>query len=77
VFLVGTFNNWDSAATPMQRNSGDEWHAAISLSPGKYEYKFIVDGEWCCDPGIADEQYAGGDAVPNAFGTKNRVIEIE
>jgi len=45
--------------------------------PGRYEYKFIVDGTWWCEPGVPDELYAGEDAVLNAFGTKNRVIEVE
>lgn len=76
VFLAGTFNNWDPAATPMQRGDGDEWLVAVALSPGTYEYKFIVDGEWCCEPGVTDEQYTGNDPVANAFGTKNRVIEV-
>ena len=76
VFLAGTFNNWDSTATPMHRDDGDEWQVAVALSSGTYEYKFIVDGEWCCEPGVADEDYAAKDAVQNAFGTKNRVIEV-
>jgi hypothetical protein len=61
----------------MQRGDGDEWNLAIPLSPGTHEYKFIVDGEWRCEPGVADEQYSGQDAVINTFGTKNRVIEVE
>lgn len=76
VFLAGTFNNWDPAATPMLRDDGGEWRVAVALSPGTYEYKFIVDGEWRCEPGVIDEQYTGKDAVANAFGTKNRVIEV-
>jgi len=76
VFLGGTFNNWDPAAIPMQREDGDEWRVVVALSPGTYEYKFIVDGDWCCEPGVADEHYTGKDAVPNACGTKNRVIEV-
>ena len=76
VFLASTFNNWDPAATPMQRDDGDEWLVAVALSPGTYEYKFIVDGEWRCEPGVADDDYTGEDAVANPFGTKNRVIEV-
>ena len=77
MFLVGTFNAWSPTATPMKVGQADEWHASLKLPPGKYEYKYIVDEIWCCEPGVADEQYVGEDAVPNAFGTKNRVIAVE
>ena len=77
VFLVGEFNKWTPTATPMEVGQADEWHASVKLPHGIYEYKYIVDGIWCCEPGVADEHYAGEDAVPNAFGTKNRVIEVE
>src|SRR4029078_372190 len=46
VFLAGQFNDWSTAATPMRRDGGDQWVADVALSPGKYEYKFIVDGQW-------------------------------
>ena len=61
----------------MQADEAGEWRAALALSPGRYEYKYIVDGIWCCQPGVADEEYAGEDAIANAFGTRNRVIQIE
>lgn len=77
VCLVGAFNAWSPTATPMEVGQTDEWHASVKLPPGIYEYKYIVDGIWCCEPGFADEHYTGEDAVPNAFGTKNRVIEVE
>jgi hypothetical protein len=60
----------------MQRDQASEWCAVLALTPGRYEYKYVVDGVWCCQPGIADEDYAGEDATANAFGTKNRVIDI-
>lgn len=52
VFLSGTFNNWSTNAAPMtQTDTG--WIATIKLEPGKYAYKYIVDGEWTSDPGNA------------------------
>ena len=47
VFLAGTFNDWDPLAIPMERDGEGNWHAAIPLRPGRYEFKFIVDGQWC------------------------------
>src|ERR1041385_7021677 len=43
--IAGSFNNWDTHKTPMQRD-GDGWKAKIPLAPGRYEYRFVVDGEW-------------------------------
>lgn len=77
MFLAGTFNSWDAAAAGMQSDQAGGWHVDFALSPGRYEYKYIVDAIWCCEPGTADEDYAGEDAIANAYGTKNRVIEIE
>jgi hypothetical protein len=49
VVLSGSFNNWSTAEQPMQLTDSG-WVACINLSPGKYYYKFIVDGRWMHDP---------------------------
>ncbi len=78
VFLAGTFNDWSEVDTPMKRGKGGNWMAALNLSPGHYEYKFVIDGQWCCRPGCADHVYAGClECVPNSFGTMNRVLEVK
>ena len=77
VFLAGTFNAWDPTVTPMQPDEAAGWYVELKLTPGRHEYKFIVDGMWCCEPGIADADYVGEDAVVNPFGTKNRVVEVD
>ena len=76
VFLAGTFNGWDPTVTPMQKNDDGEWSIQLTLAPGLYEYKFVVDGEWCCEPGQADLDTAAPDCVPNSFGTMNRQLHI-
>ncbi len=69
VYIVGTFNQWDSAANPMEHD-GDGWHlASLTLPIGRHEYKFLVDGAWCLDPECAE-------CIPNPFGSHNHVIEI-
>jgi len=48
VVLTGTFNKWDEHAFKMKKvNNG--WSLPLNLDPGKYEYKFIVDGHWTHD----------------------------
>lgn len=45
VILTGSFNNWDEDAIKMVKNDTG-WTTKMRLSPGIYEYKFIVDGQW-------------------------------
>ncbi|MCX6284352.1 MAG: hypothetical protein NTW31_08975 [Bacteroidetes bacterium] len=49
VYIAGTFNNWSTMQTPMIRcDSG--WFITLKLKPGKYSYKYIIDGKWSPDP---------------------------
>ena len=51
VSLAGSFNNWDARANPMTKDKEGNWKVAVPLSPGKYEYKFVVNGgTWMADP---------------------------
>jgi len=49
VFLAGDFNGWDPQAEPMIKR-GRQFSKCVKLAPGKYHYKYIVDGEWRTDP---------------------------
>lgn len=75
-FLAGTFNGWKPDATPMIKDGKGDWGVALDLLPGRYEFKFVVDGVWCCEPGRQEAGEGGADRVPNPFGTMNRVIEV-
>ena len=48
VFLAGSFNNWVPEKLPMQKTDSG-WIYDVKLGPGKYWYKFIVDGNWFAD----------------------------
>lgn len=52
VFISGSFNKWGTEDTPMMRVP-DGWLVKLNLKPGKYFYKFIVDGDWTTDPNNA------------------------
>jgi 1,4-alpha-glucan branching enzyme len=70
VTVVGDFNEWDPAATPMVRREGGAWTAAIPVSPGRHVYAFIVDGDrWVADP-------AAPMAPEDGFGIRNSVIVV-
>ncbi len=76
VCVAGTFNNWQPDATPMPRAENGDWTISLSLSPGRYEYKFIVDGQWCCEPARGDSAVESPGCVANEFGTSNRTLEV-
>jgi hypothetical protein len=68
VVLAGSFNGWDEHTTLMQKTK-DGWELKADLPPGRYEYKFIVDGKWMHDP-------ANQENVQNEHGTLNSVLTI-
>ena len=50
VFVAGSFNDWQPGAMPLQKGEGDRWAVELTLDPGRYEYRFVVDGRWTDDP---------------------------
>ena len=48
VLLAGSFTNWQHAALDMTKTDSG-WIAIVPLRPGKYWYKFIIDGGWTTD----------------------------
>jgi len=50
VFLVGDFNCWNRKKHEMKENDYGIYSQTLMLSPGSYQYKFIVDGQWENDP---------------------------
>ena len=69
VYLCGDFNQWSVTNLPMVRRGACHWEKRVALPPGRYEYKFIVDGKWTPDP-------SGTHEVINAFGSTNSVAEV-
>ncbi len=49
VILAGNFNDWDEQEIECYP-TGQGWQYKTKLAPGKYHYKFIVDGHWITDP---------------------------
>ncbi len=76
VFVAGTFNEWKPDATALVRDNEGTWQGLMKLPPGHYEYKFVVDGQWCCELGCEHEYHGCPKCVPNEFGTMNRVLEV-
>jgi 1,4-alpha-glucan branching enzyme len=69
VILMGDFNRWDPKTHPMRRDVDGVWRKIVMIFPGRYEYRFWVDGEWHNDPNNLQR-------CPNCFGSENNVIEV-
>jgi hypothetical protein len=71
VTVAGDFNQWQTAAHPLEDRDGDGvWSATLPLDPGRYEYMFVVDGsDWRTDPLARRHR-------PDGFGRDNAVLEI-
>ncbi|MCX5753215.1 MAG: isoamylase early set domain-containing protein [Candidatus Krumholzibacteria bacterium] len=72
VVIVGDFNNWSTTADPMyDREEKGAWSITLPLQPGRYEYKFLIDGEkWVPDPGNPEK-------IKDGFGAQNSVVEVK
>ncbi|MCF8036171.1 MAG: glycogen-binding domain-containing protein [Desulfobacteraceae bacterium] len=70
VCVSGDFNNWDEHRHLLKRKPGGFWEKTVMLPPGRYEYKFRVDGSWQIDP-------ANGLSCENIYGSRNSVIEVD
>ena len=70
IFVAGTFNEWSPLATPLTPQGDGKWVAELSLGPGKYEYRFVVDGVWTDDP-------LSSESAPNPFGGFNSVLQVQ
>jgi 1,4-alpha-glucan branching enzyme len=69
VCVAGRFNDWNMTSMPMKKSSDGTWKIKVKLSPGSYEYKFVVDGTW-------SEDVTHSDTAPNSFGTRNNVVNV-
>jgi 1,4-alpha-glucan branching enzyme len=69
VSLAGDFNDWHANSHLLQKASNGMWEINIDLNPGRYEYRFLVDGEWKNDPNCMS-------IIPNSFGSENCMLKL-
>ena len=70
VFLCADFNDWSPRSLRMfRRGENGKWEKRIPLAPGRYEYKFVVDGEWIHDTKALENR-------PNEHGSLNSIVEV-
>jgi hypothetical protein len=69
VIVTGSFNGWDKNSYRMVKEVG-KWVLPIYLKPGKYTYKFVIDGTWILDPN--NKLYE-----QNEYNTYNSVLWVD
>ncbi len=70
VSVAGTFNNWNTNSSKLTKDFRGNWTGSVRLQPGRYEYRFFVDGNWADDPKART-------TTPNQFGSQNAILEIK
>jgi 1,4-alpha-glucan branching enzyme len=69
VELAADFTDWAKSPVKLAMSRDGVWQTAVSLPPGQYSYRFIVDGQWWDDPCCTQR-------VANPFGTTNAVVDV-
>jgi len=73
VHLAGEFNGWDPGALLMSDDDADGvWTVVVELEPGRYEYKFVIDGGASWEPDAGNPE-----RVDDNHGGENTVVVVE
>jgi hypothetical protein len=71
VQIAGDFNDWQPSKMQMEKvGQSGVWQASAKLSPGRYRYRLVVDGQWQQDPYNETTEL-------NPFGGYNSVVEVK
>lgn len=75
VFLAGDFTGWSPTAMAMIKiDSG--WTAGVKLKPGKWYYKFVIDGNWEIDADNLRDENDGNGSVNSVFFVPNSAFTL-
>lgn len=69
VQVAGDFNDWKAASGEMEP-AGRVWKRTLKLAPGRYRYRYVIDGQWCRDPHNAAVE-------PSPFGGDDSLLVLE
>jgi chromosome partitioning protein len=67
VQLAGDFNGW---VADVMEASGHIWRKVLPLLPGRYQYRYVVDGRWLPDP-------LNVQVEPTPWGGFNSVVNLK
>jgi hypothetical protein len=69
VVATGDFSGWSQGGVALKRRKDGAWSATLSLEPGEYQYRLLVDGEWRNNPDAERR-------VGNGYGSENDVLTV-
>ena len=69
VYVAGSFNDWKPELAALAPSGNGRWKADLVIRPGRYEYLFVVDGQWMPDPNAKE-------SVQNPFGGRNSILGV-
>jgi 1,4-alpha-glucan branching enzyme len=69
VCVAGSFNDWKPESSPLAPLENGRWAGDLAIKPGRYEYLFVVDGQWVLDPNAKE-------SVQNPFGGRNSILGV-
>jgi 5'-AMP-activated protein kinase regulatory beta subunit len=67
VYVTGSWDTW-KRKIPLVKSTHD-FSTILNLNPGRYEYKFLVDGKWMVDDTLSK--------TDNPMGSQNNVVTID
>lgn len=70
VFVAGSFNDWKVEKQMVDKDNTGVYRCQLRLEPGEYQYKLVVDGNWCLDA-------ANPNFTPNGFGSLNNILCVK
>jgi len=76
VLLSGSFNNWSTLKGNMTKTDSG-WMADLKLTPGVYEYKYIIDGRWQHDRENLQQRPDGFNDVNSVYYKYNRTFSLK
>src|SRR5688572_2953644 len=65
VQIAGDFNSWRPEWTEME-SVGRLWRTVLKLAPGRYRYRYVIDGQWRTDPmnpAFEPSPFSGNDSL--------------
>ncbi|HPF40144.1 MAG TPA: AAA family ATPase [Phycisphaerae bacterium] len=69
VQIAGDFNDWNPDRTPLMHVDSDTFQIKVPLTPGRYQYRYVVDGHWRNDPDNHNVEM-------NPYGELNNVVDV-
>jgi len=69
VQIAGNFNEWNAGRPKFKKDTNGTWRTKLALSPGRYEYRYLVDGNW-------ENAQSEHEMIDNGMGSLNSILTV-